>query len=129
MPAVAPGFTQTVCPELWRHSRSLLYRLLVVWPASGGADEVTRLTKKDSSLVYSNILRLQILAVKSSTYFLGDVPELHSLVENMTSLELAHFSRVLALLVFEPEYRQLMESAHVLRYEEVGCVGCAANRE
>lgn len=57
----------------------------------------------------------QILAVKSSTYFLGEVPELHSLVENMTSQQLAHFSRVLALLVFEPEYRQLMESAHVLR--------------
>lgn len=33
----------------------------------------------------------------------------------MTSQQLAHFSRVLALLVFEPEYRQLMESAHVLR--------------
>lgn len=58
----------------------------------------------------------QILAVKSSTYFLGEVPQLHSLVENMTSQQLAHFSRVLALLVFEPEYRQLMESAHVLRY-------------
>lgn len=57
----------------------------------------------------------QILAVKSSTYFLGEVPELHSLVENMSSQQLAHFSRVLALLVFEPEYRQLMESAHVLR--------------
>ena len=60
-------------------------------------------------------LRVQILAVKSSTYYLGEVPELHSLVENMTSQQLAHFSRVLALLVFEPEYRQLMESAHVLR--------------
>lgn len=58
----------------------------------------------------------QILAVKSTTYFLGEVPQLHSLVENMTSQQLAHFSRVLALLVFEPEYRQLMESAHVLRY-------------
>lgn len=46
---------------------------------------------------------------------MGEVPELHSLVENMTSQQLAHFSRVLALLVFEPEYRQLMESAHVLR--------------
>lgn len=58
---------------------------------------------------------LQILAVKSTTYFLGDVPRLHSLIENMSSQQLAHFSRVLALLVFEPEYRQLMESAHVLR--------------
>lgn len=57
----------------------------------------------------------KILAVKPSTYFMGEVPELHSLVENMTSQQLAHFSRVLALLVFEPEYRQLMESAHVLR--------------
>eukprot|EP00903_Cladosiphon_okamuranus_P008770 g8401.t1 len=61
----------------------------------------------------------EILAVKSSTYYLGDVPELHSLVENMTSQQLAHFSRVLALLVFEPEYRQLMESAHVLRSMEL----------
>ncbi|CAM9788103.1 unnamed protein product, partial [Ectocarpus sp. 13 AM-2016] len=61
----------------------------------------------------------EILAVKSSTYFLGEVPELHSLVENMTSQQLAHFSRVLALLVFEPEYRQLMESAHVLRSMEL----------
>eukprot|EP00752_Nemacystus_decipiens_P006451 g5810.t1 len=61
----------------------------------------------------------EILAVKSSTYYLGEVPELHSLVENMTSQQLAHFSRVLALLVFEPEYRQLMESAHVLRSMEL----------
>ncbi|CAM9708343.1 unnamed protein product, partial [Hapterophycus canaliculatus] len=61
----------------------------------------------------------QILAVKSSTYFLGEVPDLHSLVDNMTSQQLAHFSRVLALLVFEPEYRQLMESAHVLRSMEL----------
>ncbi|CAM9848504.1 unnamed protein product, partial [Laminaria digitata] len=61
----------------------------------------------------------EILAVKSSTYFLGEVPRLHSLVENMTSQQLAHFSRVLALLVFEPEYRQLMESAHVLRSMEL----------
>lgn len=65
----------------------------------------------------------QILAVKSSTYYLGEVPELHSLVENMTSQQLAHFSRVLALLVFEPEYRQLMENAHVLRYGIPGAGG------
>ncbi|CAM9677454.1 unnamed protein product [Scytosiphon promiscuus] len=61
----------------------------------------------------------EILAVKTSTYFLGEVPDLHSLVDNMTSQQLAHFSRVLALLVFEPEYRQLMESAHVLRSMEL----------
>lgn len=60
--------------------------------------------------------RCQILAVKSTTYFLGEVPKLHSLIESMTSQQLAHFSRVLALLVFEPEYRQLTENAHVLRY-------------
>lgn len=53
--------------------------------------------------------------MKTNTYFLGEVPELHSLMDNMSSQQLAHFSRVLALLVFEPEYRQLMESAHVLR--------------
>lgn len=59
--------------------------------------------------------RAQILAVKSTTYYLGEVPHLHSLVESMTSRQLAHFARVLALVVFEPEFRQLMESAHVFK--------------
>ncbi|CAN0353758.1 unnamed protein product, partial [Discosporangium mesarthrocarpum] len=61
----------------------------------------------------------EILAVRSSTFYLGDIPRLHSLLSKLCSQQLVLFSRVLALLVFEPEYRQLMESTHMLRSMEL----------
>ncbi len=54
-----------------------------------------------------------------STFFLGNVPNLYSLWGSFNCRQLAHFCRVLALLIFEPEDRQLLESPAVLKSLEL----------
>ena len=55
----------------------------------------------------------------ASTFFLGDVPDLYKLWRGFNCRQLAHFCRILALLVFEPEDRQLLESPAVLKSLEL----------
>ena len=55
----------------------------------------------------------------SNIFFLGNVPNLYSLLNGFTCRQTAHLCRVLALLVFEPEDRMLMESSTVLRSVEL----------
>jgi hypothetical protein len=47
------------------------------------------------------------------------VPGLYSLLSNLSTRQLAHFCRVLALILFEPEDRQIMESAKVVKSFEL----------
>jgi Protein of unknown function (DUF3689) len=54
-----------------------------------------------------------------TTFFLGNVPELYELWGGFNCRQLAHFCRILALLVFEPEDRQLLESPAVLKSLEL----------
>jgi hypothetical protein len=54
-----------------------------------------------------------------TTFFLGNVPKLYELWNGFNCRQLAHFCRVLALLVFEPEDRQLLESPAVLKSLEL----------
>lgn len=54
-----------------------------------------------------------------TTFFLGNVPDLYKLWSGFTCRQLAHFCRILALLVFEPEDRQLLESPAVLKSIEL----------
>jgi len=54
-----------------------------------------------------------------STFFLGNVPDLYKLWRGFSCRQLAHFSRILALLIFEPEDRQLLESPAVLKSIEL----------
>jgi hypothetical protein len=54
-----------------------------------------------------------------TTFFLGNVPDLYKLWSGFSCRQLAHFCRVLALLVFEPEDRQLLESPAVLKSIEL----------
>lgn len=54
-----------------------------------------------------------------STFFLGNVPDLYDLWQGFSCRQLAHFCRILALLVFEPEDRQLLESPAVLKSLEL----------
>ncbi|KAL3930746.1 MAG: hypothetical protein SGBAC_011628, partial [Bacillariaceae sp.] len=54
-----------------------------------------------------------------STFFLGNVPYLYKLWRGFSCRQLAHFSRILALLIFEPEDRQLLESPAVLKSIEL----------
>jgi hypothetical protein len=46
-----------------------------------------------------------------TTFFLGNVPDLYKLWGGFNCRQLAHFCRILALLVFEPEDRQLLVSS------------------
>eukprot|EP00980_Cylindrotheca_fusiformis_P008573 scaffold1820_cov129-Cylindrotheca_fusiformis.AAC.14 len=54
-----------------------------------------------------------------TTFFLGNVPDLYKLWNSFSCRQLAHFCRILALLVFEPEDRQLLESPAVLKSIEL----------
>lgn len=54
-----------------------------------------------------------------TTFFLGNVPDLFKLWNNFNCRQLAHFCRILALSVFEPEDRQLLESPAVLKSIEL----------
>jgi len=54
-----------------------------------------------------------------TTFFLGNVSNLYSLWNGFNCRQLAHFCRILALLIFEPEDRQLLESPAVLKSIEL----------
>ena len=57
--------------------------------------------------------------VPSSTFFLGNVPDLYELLGGFNCRQLAQFCRLLALLIFEPEDRQVLDSPSVLRSIEL----------
>ena len=57
----------------------------------------------------------EILAVRIETFSLALVPDLYALIAKFTARQLAHFCRVLSLVLFEPEDRQIMEGSQVLR--------------
>jgi hypothetical protein len=65
--------------------------------------------------VFENTMNLleEVLAVRQETFCLSQVPGLYSLLDGFSARRLAHFCRVLALLLFEPEDRQIMENAQV----------------
>lgn len=68
-------------------------------------------------VVFENTMNLleEVLAVKVDTFDLYLVPRLYSLLDGFSSRQMMHFCRVLALVLFESEDRQIMECAHVLR--------------
>lgn len=55
----------------------------------------------------------------ATTFYLANVPNLYALWRGFNCRQLAHFCRILALLVFEPEDRQLLESPAVLKSLEL----------
>eukprot|EP00638_Chattonella_subsalsa_P000233 CAMPEP_0117744562 /NCGR_PEP_ID=MMETSP0947-20121206/6833_1 /TAXON_ID=44440 /ORGANISM="Chattonella subsalsa, Strain CCMP2191" /LENGTH=1052 /DNA_ID=CAMNT_0005561535 /DNA_START=129 /DNA_END=3285 /DNA_ORIENTATION=+ len=61
----------------------------------------------------------EVLAVNPTTFALNKIHDLYGLVRGFSCRQLAHFCRVLALLVFEPEDRQLVETTRVLRSLEL----------
>lgn len=63
--------------------------------------------------------RTAAFALPVSTFFLGNVPNLYSLWHTFSCRQLAQFCRILALLIFEPEDRQLLESPTVLKSLEL----------
>jgi hypothetical protein len=57
----------------------------------------------------------EVLSLQSPAelFFIGEIPDLYSLMRGFTCRQAAYFCRVLALLVFEPEDRQAMENSQV----------------
>lgn len=67
--------------------------------------------------LFDNTMNLleEILASRTDTFSLALIPKLFSLIRGFSSRQLAHFCRVLSLVLFEPEDRQIMEGSQVLR--------------
>jgi hypothetical protein len=61
----------------------------------------------------------EILSSRLEIFSLINVSNFYQLVDNFSIRELSHFCRVLSLLLFEPEDRQIMDSIHPLRSIEL----------
>ncbi|TDH72424.1 hypothetical protein CCR75_003175 [Bremia lactucae] len=61
----------------------------------------------------------EILAVRDEAFDLSRVPNVHVIMQSLSSRQLAFFCRVLALVVFEPEDRKLLETAKVIKSVEL----------
>jgi hypothetical protein len=67
--------------------------------------------------VFENSLNLieEILATRTDIFNLRLVPNLHNIIKSFTTRQLSHFCRALALLLFEPEDRQILEGSQSLK--------------
>ena len=61
----------------------------------------------------------EILASREETFSLLLIPNFFSLVDSFSSRQLAHFCRILSLVLFEPEDRQIMEGSQILKSLEL----------
>eukprot|EP00968_Pinguiococcus_pyrenoidosus_P023589 scaffold3887_cov214-Pinguiococcus_pyrenoidosus.AAC.3 len=57
----------------------------------------------------------ELLAVNPCLFRLDDVPRLDDIISSFSCRQLAIFCRVLALLIYDPEDRQMLESAKVVK--------------
>jgi hypothetical protein len=73
------------------------------------------------SPVFDNTIQIleEVLAAREDTFNMGLIPNFHGLVNSFSPRHLAHFCRVLSLVVFEPEDRFILEGSHVLRSLEL----------
>lgn len=69
--------------------------------------------------VDTRMQQARVYVAPPSTFFLGNVPDLYELIAGFNCRQLAHFCRLLALLIFEPEDRQVLESPSVLKSVEL----------
>jgi hypothetical protein len=78
-------------------------------------------TLMSHSTVFENTMNLleEILAVRIETFSLALVPDLYGLLAGFSARQLVQFCRVLSLVLFEPEDRQIMEGSQVLRSVEL----------
>ena len=78
-------------------------------------------TMLSHAVVFDNAINLieEILAARTETFLLGCVPNVFALIDKFSSRQLMHFCRVLSLVLFESEDRQIMEGSHVLRSIEL----------
>jgi hypothetical protein len=61
--------------------------------------------------VFENAMNLleEVLSSRLETFNLSLIPRIYSLISNFSVRQFAHFCRVLSLVIFEPEDRQIME--------------------
>lgn len=71
--------------------------------------------------LFDNTISLleEIVAYRDEVFNLSLIPKFYNLVESLNARYLAAFCRVLSLLVFEPEDRQIMEGVHLLQSTEL----------
>lgn len=67
-------------------------------------------------VIFENTMNLleEVLSSRTDTFNLGLVPGFHDLLHNFSSREMAHFCRLLSLVLFEPEDRLIMEGSQVI---------------
>ena len=112
--------------ELWNEVLVILREVAFAIPTLSenvfGKDHIVFLfTLLRHPQVFENTMNLleEILSVRIETFSLALVPNFYSLVTVFSTRQLAHFCRVLSLVLFEPEDRQIMEGSHVLRSLEL----------
>lgn len=73
----------------------------------------TLMTYLSHKQIFDHTMNLleEILAIRHETFPLSSVPDFSALVEGFSSPQLSHFCRILSLVVFEPEDRQLLDNA------------------
>ena len=78
-------------------------------------------TLMSHACVFENSATLleEILKVRLESFNIGLVPKLYDLIGAFTIHQYAHFSRILSLLLHDPEDRQIMEGTHILRCHEL----------
>jgi hypothetical protein len=108
--------------EVWNEVLVILREVAFAVPTLSeqvfGNDHIIFLfTLMSHSTVFENTMNLleEILAVRVDTFSLALVPDLYGLLSKFSIRQLAHFCRVLSLVLFEPEDRQIMEGSQVLK--------------
>ena len=71
--------------------------------------------------VFENALNLleEVLTFRLEPFHLALVPDFCSLISKFSTRQLAHFCRVLSLVLYEPEDRHLLEGSHTLKSLEL----------
>jgi Trpc4-associated protein len=108
--------------ELWNEVLVILREVAIAIPTISekifeNSDIVFLFSLLHHQAMFDNTMNLleEILASRDETFCLLLVPNFFSLVDSFSSRQLAHFCRVLSLVLFEPEDRQIMEGSQVLK--------------
>lgn len=108
--------------EVWNEVLIILREIAIAIPSIAervfeNRDIVLFFTLLNHHSMFDNAMNLleEILAARDETFNLIEIPNFFSLLNSFSSRQLAHFCRVLSLVLFEPEDRQIMDGTQVLR--------------
>lgn len=102
--------------------REICYAIPAVTDTYFSADQmVFFFTLLHHQSVFDNSMSLleEILAQREDTFQLSLIPDFYELVQKFSARQLAHFCRLLSLVLFEPEDRHIMDGTHVLHSTEL----------